>query len=38
LIERVARTTRDLRSDPRLLDAAGRNWFILFGDEMPAAA
>jgi hypothetical protein len=34
--DRVARTTSDLRSEPRLLDAAKRNWFILFGDELPA--
>jgi hypothetical protein len=33
--DRVRRTTADLRSEQRLLDAARRNWFILFGQELP---
>jgi hypothetical protein len=36
LEDRLRRTTVDLRSEPRLLDAANRNWFILFGQDLPA--
>jgi hypothetical protein len=36
LSNRLARTTKDLRGEPRLADAAQRNWFILFGEELPA--
>jgi hypothetical protein len=34
--DRVRRTTAALRSEQRLLDAANRNWFILFGQDLPA--
>lgn len=36
LLERVGRSTSDLRKEPRLTDAAKQNWFVLFGDELPA--
>jgi hypothetical protein len=36
LLERVARTTADLRKEPRLAGAATQNWFVLFGEPLPA--
>ena len=36
VLDRLTRTTKDLRGEPRLADAAQRNWFILFGEELPA--
>jgi hypothetical protein len=33
--DRVRRTTAALRSEQRLLDAAKKNWFILFGEDLP---
>lgn len=36
LSDRLARTTSDLRGEPRLVDAARRNWFVLFGEDLPA--
>jgi hypothetical protein len=37
--ERLARSTSALRSDPDLLAAAGRNWYILTGEQgLPAAS
>ncbi|HEV2294896.1 MAG TPA: hypothetical protein VGR35_13670 [Tepidisphaeraceae bacterium] len=35
LLERIVRTTSALRNEPRLLDAAKQNWFILFGEALP---
>ena len=35
LIRCVRETTASLRSDARLTDAAGKNWFILFGEQLP---
>ncbi len=35
LIERVQRSTADLRGERRLADAARQNWFILFGERLP---
>ena len=35
LLDRVARTTADLRKEPRLAGAATQNWFILFGEPLP---
>lgn len=32
---RLRETTTALRSDPRLLDAAKQNWFVLFGEDLP---
>jgi hypothetical protein len=32
---RARESTTVLRSDPRLLDAAQENWFILFGEQLP---
>jgi len=36
LLRRVRETTSALRSDARLLDAAKHNWFVLFGEQLPA--
>jgi len=35
LIDRVASTTAALRSDPKLLEAASHNWYVLFGEAFP---
>ena len=34
--ERVRQSTAGLRGDPRLLDAAKQNWYVLFGEPLPA--
>ena len=36
LVRRVIDSTKGLRSDPRLHQAAEKNWFVLFGDPLPA--
>ena len=36
ILERLRTTTAGLRSDAHLLDAAKQNWFILYGEELPA--
>jgi hypothetical protein len=36
LEDRLRRTTADLRAESRLLDAAMKNWFVLFGEDLPA--
>lgn len=35
LIRRVQDTTTSFRSNSHLLDAAKKNWFVLFGEEFP---
>ena len=35
LVRRVRDTTASFRSDPKLLDAATKNWFVLFGEGLP---
>jgi hypothetical protein len=37
LVRRVKETTAPLQRDPKLREAAERNWFVLFGDELPSA-
>jgi hypothetical protein len=35
ITRRVRETTAGLRSDSHLLEAAKKNWYVLFGDELP---
>lgn len=36
LIERLKNTTESLRQEPGLREAAEKNWYIIFGDALPA--
>ncbi|MGB7157824.1 MAG: DUF6036 family nucleotidyltransferase [Tepidisphaeraceae bacterium] len=36
IVRRLIDSTASLRSDTRLLNAAKRNWYVLFGEELPA--
>jgi hypothetical protein len=36
IVERVEHTTADLRKDAALTEAAARNWYIVFGEPLPA--
>jgi hypothetical protein len=36
IVHRVREETAGFRSDPRLLDAAKQNWYVLFGEELPS--
>jgi hypothetical protein len=35
-IRRIRETTGSFRADPKLLASAEKNWFILFGEPLPA--
>ena len=35
IVRRVREETAGFRSDPRLLDAAKQNWYVLYGEELP---
>jgi hypothetical protein len=37
IVRRLRESTAGLRSDARLLDAAAKNWFVLFGEPLPAS-
>ena len=36
LVRRLRETTASFRADTALLDAATRNWYVLFGEPLPA--
>lgn len=36
IVGRLRESTASFRSDARLLDAAKQNWFVLFGEQLPA--
>lgn len=36
ILSRLRKSTASFRSDARLLDAATQNWFVLFGEPLPA--